>query len=197
MLHKPNESNLQASRKKPHRVAVFCGSNSGTDAIFSQIAQRLGTLLANRRRGLVYGGGKVGLMGVIADAVMQHGGEVIGVIPRLLHDREVAHHGITELHLVDSMHDRKRMMYELADVMIAMPGGIGTFEELFEALTWNQLGLHRKPCGLLNVDGYFDPLIAMLDRAAEKQFLRAEQRATLLADSHAERLLDRLEEASP
>lgn len=184
------------SKNDPRRVAVFCGSNSGTDAIFSQVAHHLGALLAQRRRGLVYGGGKVGLMGVIADAVMAGGGEVIGVIPRLLHDREVAHHGITELHLVDSMHERKRMMYELADVLIAMPGGIGTFEELFEAFTWNQLGLHQKPCGLLNVDGYFDPLIAMLDRAAEKQFLRAGQRAALHADTDAERLLDRLDEAA-
>ena len=136
------------------RVCVFCGSSIGAKPAYAEAARNMGRLIAERRIGLVYGGGNVGLMGVIADAALEAGGEVIGVIPLALADREIAHTGLTQLHIVDSMHTRKAMMAELSDAFIAMPGGVGTFEELFEAITWTQLGLHRKPCGLLNVDGF-------------------------------------------
>jgi len=173
------------------RVAVFCGSRYGTEPAYRQAAAELAELLVRRRLGLVYGGGNVGLMGVIADAVMAGGGEVIGVIPEALRAREVAHQGITELHVVGSMHERKELIYRLADAVVAMPGGIGTFEELFEALTWNQLGIHRKPCGLLNVAGYYDPLVAMVERAGEQQFVPRPHELLAVA-SDAARLLDEL-----
>ena len=134
------------------RVCVFCGSSIGNQPAYREAAEAMGALLAERGIGLVYGGGNVGLMGVIADAVLASGGDVIGVIPQSLADREIAHTGITDLRVVDSMHTRKAMMAELSDAFIAMPGGVGTFEEFFEVVTWTQLGLHRKPCGLLNVE---------------------------------------------
>ncbi|MCP4663192.1 MAG: TIGR00730 family Rossman fold protein [bacterium] len=174
------------------RLAVFCGSNLGAQAAYRVAAVELGELLVRRGLGVVYGGGDVGLMGVLADAVMAAGGEVIGVIPRHLEEEELAHLGVTELRVVDSMHERKQLIYELADAMVAMPGGIGTLEELLEALTWNQLHLHAKPCGLLNVEGYFDPLVAMLDRAVEQQFLHRECRELLVVESGVERLLEAL-----
>jgi uncharacterized protein (TIGR00730 family) len=176
----------------PRRVAVFCGSNCGADPSFTAAAQDFGRLLCAQGHALVYGGGDVGLMGVIADTMMAAGGQVLGVIPRLLVEREVAHRGITELILVESMHDRKRRMYELADVMIAMPGGIGTFEEIFEALTWNQLGIHKKPCGLLNIGGYYDPLVAQLEHAVRQGFVRQSLDSMLAVASDAELLLARL-----
>lgn len=145
-----------------------------------------------RGLGLVYGGGNVGLMGTIADEVLAGGGEVLGVIPKMLEEREVAHHGISELLVVDTMHDRKRKIYGLSEAAIAMPGGIGTFEELFEALTWDQLGIHALPCGLLNVDGYWDPLLAMLDRAVEHGFFPVHNRERILSDSDPDTLLGRL-----
>ena len=152
----------------------------------------MGALLAKRGIGLVYGGGNVGLMGIVADAVMAHGGEVIGVIPRSLADREVAHTGITDLRVVDSMHTRKAMMAERADGFVAMPGGVGTFEEFFEAVTWTQLGLHRKPCGLLNVSAFYTPLAAFIDQAVSEGFIRPVHRAAIVVDSDPERLLDTL-----
>jgi uncharacterized protein (TIGR00730 family) len=175
-----------------HRLCVFCGSNVGTATAYTDAAEALGKLLARRRIGLVYGGGRVGLMGVIADAVMVHGGDVIGVIPQSLADREIAHSRITELRIVDSMHTRKAMMAELSDAFVAMPGGVGTFEEFFEAVTWTQLGLHRKPCGLLNVAEFYTPLVAFIDQAVSEGFINPVHRAAVVVDSDPERLLDTL-----
>jgi len=152
----------------------------------------MGALLAARGIGLVYGGGNVGLMGVIADAVLAGGGEVIGVIPQALFDREIAHDGVTDLRVVDSMHTRKAMMADLADAFVAMPGGVGTFEEFFEAVTWTQLGLHRKPCGLLNVDGFYSPLAFFIDQAVSEGFIKPIHRAAIIVDDNAERLLESL-----
>ncbi len=173
------------------RICVFCGSNLGSDGEYRTVARQLGELLAGRGLGLVYGGGNVGLMGVVADAALAAGGEVIGVIPQALVQREVAHNGLTDLRVVASMHERKQLMHQLADAFIALPGGFGTLEELLETVTWIQLGLHAKPCGLLNVKGYYDPLLTFLDRAVEARFLRPEHRGLLLAEGRAEDLLAR------
>jgi len=174
------------------RVCVFCGSSVGAKAIYADAAREMGRLIASKRIGLVYGGGNVGLMGVIADAAREAGGEVIGVIPRALADREIAHSGLTTLHVVDSMHTRKAMMAELADAFIAMPGGVGTFEEFFEAVTWTQLGLHRKPCGLLNVDGFYTPLVQFIDQAVAEGFIRTVHRKVIVVDDEPARLLEML-----
>ncbi|MBY0495653.1 MAG: TIGR00730 family Rossman fold protein [Cyanobacteria bacterium] len=176
------------------RICVFCGSNVGIRDIYRDSAVATGTLLARRGIGLVYGGGNVGLMGVIADAALAAGGEVIGVIPQALKDREVAHTGIRDLRVVDSMHTRKAMMADLADAFIAMPGGVGTFEELFEAITWTQLGLHRKPCGLLNVGGFYTPLVAFIDQAVTEGFIKPVHRKMIVVDDNPERLLNTLAE---
>lgn len=172
-------------------LAVFCGSNPGRNPAFEQAAVALGETMVRRGIRLIYGGGNVGLMGVIADSVMAGGGEVIGVIPHALEEREVAHLEITRLEVVDDMHVRKQRMYALADGLVAMPGGIGTFEELLESLTWIQLGLHAKPCGVLNVEGYYDHLLGQLDLAADQGFLPEAHRSLLLADSDPDRLIDR------
>ena len=174
------------------RLCVFCGSSVGSNPAYAEAAVTLGSLLARRGIGLVYGGGNVGLMGVIADAALAAGGEVIGVIPTALADREVAHHGVTELRVVDSMHTRKAMMADLSDAFIAMPGGVGTFEEFFEAITWTQLGLHRKACGLLNVAGFYTPLAAFIDQAVSDGFIKPVHRAAIVVDDNPERLLDTL-----
>jgi uncharacterized protein (TIGR00730 family) len=174
------------------RLCVFCGSSTGKQRAYSDAAKALGAVLAERGIGLVYGGGNVGLMGVIADAVMAAGGKVIGVIPQSLANREIAHTGITELRVVDSMHARKAMMAELADAFIAMPGGVGTFEEFFEVVTWTQLGLHRKPCGLLNVNGFYEPLAAFIDQAVTEGFIKPVHRAAIVVDGDPVRLLDTL-----
>ena len=174
------------------RICVFCGSSLGSRAEYAEAAVMLGGLLARKKIGLVYGGGNVGLMGVIADAVLEAGGEVIGVIPHSLAQREIEHQGLTQLHVVDSMHTRKAMMADLADAFIAMPGGVGTFEEFFEAVTWTQLGLHRKPCGLLNVAGFYTPLAAFIDQAVSEGFIKPVHRASIVVDDDAERLLDTL-----
>ncbi|RMH16045.1 MAG: TIGR00730 family Rossman fold protein [Acidobacteria bacterium] len=179
------------------RVAVFCGSSPGRDGAYRAAAEALGKTLAERRLGLVYGGGDVGLMGILADAVMAAGGEVIGVIPQALKARELAHLGLTRLEVVDSMHSRKERMYQLADALIALPGGIGTFEELLESLTWIQLGLHAKPCGVLNVGGYYDPLLAQLERAVAHGFLRPEHRGLLIAERDPVVLLERFADYRP
>ncbi len=179
------------------RICVFCGSSSGIREEYGVAAQGLATALANRGLGLVYGGGNVGLMGMIADSMLQAGGEVIGVIPRQLVAKEVAHRGLTELHIVDTMHQRKAMMNELSDAFIALPGGYGTLEEFFEILTWSQLGIHGKPSGLLNVSGYYDSLLAMLDHAVAEGFLRPAFRQLVIADTDADALLQRLASFTP
>lgn len=172
------------------RVCVFCGSNFGVEPLYAEAAEALGQLLVRRGMTLVYGGGKVGLMGSIADAVLSAGGEVIGVIPRALLLKEVAHERLTNLRIVDSMHERKALMADLADGFIALPGGYGTLDEFCEILTWTQLGLHQKPCGILNLGGYYDHLLGLLDHAVREGFLKPVHREILLADTDAERLLD-------
>jgi uncharacterized protein (TIGR00730 family) len=174
------------------RICVFCGSSSGTREVYQQAARTVGQVLCRRGIELVYGGGHVGLMGIVADACLNEGGRVIGVIPQALADKEVAHTGLTELRIVGSMHERKALMADLSDAFMAMPGGYGTWEEFFEVLTWSQLGIQRKACGVLNVDGYYDPLLEMADRALSEGFLRDVHRDLLLSDSDPERLLDRL-----
>ena len=173
------------------RICVFAGSSPGANDAYRKAAVELGEALAERDVELVYGGGCVGLMGVLADAALARGGRVIGVIPHTLMLREVGHRALTELHVVDSMHERKAMMAELSDGFIALPGGFGTLEETFEILTWAQLGLHGHPCGLLNVEGYFDSLLAFLDHSVQQAFVRDAHRAMLLVDDSPRSLLDR------
>ena len=172
------------------RLCVFCGSSPGRRPAFAETARRLGGLLAARGLGLVYGGGHVGLMGVLADAVLGAGGEVIGVIPQALVDKELAYPGLTELRVVATMHQRKALMADPADGFIALPGGFGTADELFEILTWAQLGLHAKPIGVVNVGGYFDALLAWLDHTVGERLVRPEHRRLLLEADDPERLLD-------
>jgi hypothetical protein len=179
------------------RIGVFCESNVGNQVAFRQAAVDLARALARRGFGLVYGGARVGLMGVLADGMLQHHGEVIGVIPQALLDREIAHAGLTDLRVVDSMHERKALMVELADGFIALPGGYGTLEEFCEVVTWAQLGLHHKPCGLLDVDAYFDPLLRLFDGAVTAGFLRPENRALVLTANDPEALLDRFAAYKP
>jgi len=162
------------------RICVFCGSSAGENPAYAAVARELGRTLADRGIGVVFGGGKVGLMGVLADAALAAGGEVIGVIPDALVAREIAHTGLSKLHVVRSMHERKTLMADLASAFIALPGGYGTFEEFFEAVTWTQLGIHHKPCGLLNIDGYYDPLLALIEHAVSDGFIREENRALVL-----------------
>ena len=171
---------------------MFCGSSVGSKQAYIDAAEAMGTLLAKRGIGLVYGGGHVGLMGVIAEAALKAGGEVIGVIPHALFEREIGHSGVTDLRIVDSMHTRKAMMADLADAFVAMPGGVGTFEEFFEAVTWTQLGLHRKACGLLNVAGFYAPLAAFIDQAVGEGFIKPIHRAAIVVDDNPERLLETL-----
>lgn len=178
------------------RICVFCGSRAGARPAYTAAAHQMGTLLAARGIGLVTGGGKVGLMGVVADAALASGGEAIGVIPRTLMDREVGHEGMTELHVVETMHQRKAAMATLSDAFIAMPGGIGTMEELFEVWTWSVLGIHSKPVGLLNVDGYYDHLIAFLDGAVSEGFFHSAHRARLVSATTPEALLTALDAAN-
>jgi uncharacterized protein (TIGR00730 family) len=174
------------------RLCVFCGSSKGTRPLFAEAARQLGEQMAGRGLGLVYGGGHIGLMGVLADAVLAGGGEAVGVIPRALVERELAHNRLTALHVVDTMHQRKALMADLADAFAALPGGFGTGDELFEILTWAQLGLHAKPIGLLNVAGFFDPLLAWIERTVEEGFLRAEHRHLLIVRDEPAALLDAL-----
>jgi uncharacterized protein (TIGR00730 family) len=179
------------------RICVFCGSNSGTNPVYAEAAKRMGSVLVRRGIGLVYGGGRVGLMGTIADTVMAEGGEVIGIIPEALAAKEVAHHGLTELHIVGSMHERKAMMAELSDGFIAMPGGVGTFEEFCEVLTWAQLGIHLKPCGLLNVANYYGPLLALFNHAVAEGFVRPEHRSLVLESTEPEEMIELLARYRP
>ena len=171
------------------RICVFCASTPGLRPSYAEGARALARALVEGGHSLVYGGGNVGLMGVIADAVMAQGGEVVGVIPHTLMAREIGHTGVTRLHVVDSMHERKALMADLSDAFVALPGGVGTFEELFEAITWTQLGLHRKPCGLLNVDGFYDGLLQFLDHAWAEGFIKPETRAIVSAGTDPAALL--------
>ncbi|MBI3528687.1 MAG: TIGR00730 family Rossman fold protein [Betaproteobacteria bacterium] len=179
------------------RVCVFCGSNAGIRAEYGVAAQGLAAVLARRGLELVYGGGNVGLMGLLADSMLEAGGKVIGVIPQSLVAKEVAHHGVTELRIVDTMHQRKALMNELSDAFIALPGGFGTLDEFFEILTWSQLGIHGKPSGLLNVSGYYDSLLAMLDHAVAEGLLRPAHRELVIADIDADSLLQHLMSFAP
>lgn len=175
------------------RVCVFCGSREGARPEYKEAARDLGYSLVERGYGLVYGGASVGLMGTIADAVLERGGEVIGVIPQALVDRELAHPHLSELHVVGTMHERKALMAARSDAFIALPGGFGTFEELFEVVTWGQIGIHRKAMGLLDVAGYFDTLLAMVERGVSEGFIPDTHRDLLCADPDPRSLLDRLE----
>jgi uncharacterized protein (TIGR00730 family) len=178
-------------------LCVFCGSNSGDDTAYANAARDFGALMAASNITLVYGGGHVGLMGIVADAVLASGGKAIGVIPRMLWDREVGHRSLTELHVVETMHERKAMMASLSDAFVALPGGLGTLEEIFEVWTWAQLGIHRKPLGFLDVAGFYAPLLSFLDRAVDAGFVRATHRAMAIVDVDPASLLRRLSEYSP
>jgi uncharacterized protein (TIGR00730 family) len=179
------------------RICVFCGSSPGARPEYAATAAELGRELVERGIGLVYGGAHVGLMGTIADSVLGAGGEAIGVIPRSLVDKEIAHTTVSDLRVVGSMHERKALMVELSDGFVTLPGGSGTLDELFEAFTWAQLGIHRKPIGLLDVCAYWTPLLAFLDHAVEQRFLRADHRDTLLVEREPRALLDRLQSYEP
>jgi hypothetical protein len=178
-------------------LCVFCGSSHGAKASYTRAAEDLADELARRGTRLVYGGGNIGLMGVIADAALARGVHVTGIIPRGLAEKELAHHGVDDLRVVDSMHTRKALMADLSDGFVAMPGGIGTFEEWFEVLTWGQLGIHHKPCALLDVDGYYDDLLALLDRSVAEGFLKPKHRAKVLVADNPAALLDAMERWKP
>jgi uncharacterized protein (TIGR00730 family) len=175
-------------------LCVYCGSNPGTDPAFLAAAKALGARLGATGKRLVYGGGRVGLMGAVADAALAAGAHVTGIIPRTLMDKEVEHRGLSALHVVGSMHERKMRMADLSDGFIALPGGVGTMEELFEVWTWNQLGLHAKPIGLLDVAGYYRPLLTFIDSMVERGFVRQEHRAFLRVETDVDRLLVAMEE---
>ncbi len=175
-----------------NRICVFCGSKMGINPRFLETAIQLGRVLAERRLDLVYGGASIGLMGAVADSVMAGGGKVVGVIPEAMASKEVAHDGLTEMHVVSSMHERKSMMARLADAFVALPGGFGSFEELLEMITWAQLGIHQKPVGILNVSGYYDPLIQLFERAIEEDFIRPSNRQLFLVDQEPDRLIQTL-----
>jgi uncharacterized protein (TIGR00730 family) len=179
------------------RLCIFCGSSPGARPEYSTATAELAQLLSDRGIGIVYGGASVGLMGVLADTAMAAGAEVIGVIPEALEQKEIGHQGLTHLRVVGSMHERKALMAELSDGFVALPGGSGTLEELFEVFTWSQLGLHRKPCALLNVAGYYDGLTAFLDHAVQERFMRAEHRSMLLCEDSAEAMLAAVESFEP
>ena len=179
------------------RVCVFCGSNTGSKPVYAQVARAVGATLARRGLELVYGGGRVGLMGVVADSALKAGGAVIGVIPEPLFAKELAHQSLTDLHVVGSMHERKALMAELSDGFIALPGGFGTFEEFCEILTWAQLGLHHKPCGILNVEGYYDPLLNLFDYATAENFVHPDHRKLVLVEDRIDDLLDAMDTYRP
>lgn len=174
------------------RVCVFCGSNPGLRPSYLYAATNLARHLVTRDIGIVYGGGRVGLMGALADAALEAGGEVIGIIPQALVDKEVSHRGLADLRIVGSMHERKALMADLSDAFIALPGGFGTLEEFCEVVTWAQLGLHRKPCGLLNVEGYFNALLAFFNHATDEEFIRPVHRGAIVADTEPDVLIDRV-----
>jgi len=171
---------------------VFCGSSVGLSPIYRENAFAVGRLLAEKHIGVVYGGGQVGLMGALADGALTAGGEVIGVIPKALFEKEIAHGGLRQLCVVESMHERKALMAELSDAFIALPGGFGTFEEFLEVVTWSQLGIHRKPCGLLNVAGFFDALLSFCDHAVDQGFIRSIDRALIVSHAEPQVLIERI-----
>ena len=173
-------------------IAVYCGSNNGRDPAYMEAARALAESMARQNLTLVYGGGNIGLMGVMANTMLVNGGKAIGVIPHKLADLELAHEGLTELHLVETMHQRKAMMAELADAVIALPGGLGTMEELFEAMTWTQLGYHAKPCGLVNTDGYYDALLQFMDHMVKEHFVRHVHRELLRVNHSPVELIEQL-----
>ena len=183
---------MSIARKNVKRICVFCGSSPGVRPEYADAARAMGRALVEQGMGLVYGGGRVGLMGIVADAVMQAGGEAVGVIPEALMRREVGHTALTELHVVASMHERKALMADLSDGFVAMPGGYGTFEEFCEVITWSQLGIHPKPCGLLNAAGYYDALLAMFDHGVAEGFIRPQHRALVLTEADPGRLIERM-----
>jgi uncharacterized protein (TIGR00730 family) len=193
----PGSVSPTEGKSRVRRVALFCGSRRGANPLFVEAAEQMGRSIARRGLGLVYGGGSIGLMNVAADAALESGGEVIGVIPRTMAELEIAHPGLSQLLIVESMHERKAAMSDVSDAFAALPGGFGTFEEFCEVVTWAQLGLHDKPCGILNVAGYYDPLLALFDRAVEQGFLTAECRALVLEERDVERLLDRFQAYRP
>ena len=174
------------------RICVFCGSSPGARREYAAAAETVARLLVANRIAIVYGGGNVGLMGILADTARAAGGEVIGIIPQSLMAKELAHNGLSDLRVVDSMHERKALMADLSDAFIALPGGYGTFEEFCEVLTWTQLGLQRKPCGILNIEGYYDHLLKLFDHAVAERFLKPEHRALVLADNDPASLIHRL-----
>ena len=176
-----------------NRLAVYCGSSPGADLAFADAARALGVEMARRGIGLVYGGGRLGLMGIVADAVLDSGGEAYGVIPQALIDLEVAHTGLTELHIVTTMHERKARMTDLTDAFVALPGGIGTLDELFEAWTWNALGYHAKPLALLNVSGFWDNLVELMDQVTASGFISPARRAQLLVADGIDEAIDKLD----
>jgi uncharacterized protein (TIGR00730 family) len=178
-------------------VTVYCGSNPGADPAYAEATRALARLLASSGIRIVYGGGHVGLMGILADTAMAAGGEVVGVIPQALIDREIGHRGLNDLRVVSSMHERKALMAELGDAFVALPGGIGTLEELIEVYTWSQLGMHRKPLGVLNVNGYYDALATFLDDMVDARFMRPRHREVLIFEADPETLLARLAGAEP
>jgi uncharacterized protein (TIGR00730 family) len=178
--------------RKLNAILVYCGANWGNKPVYAETAIALGKFLAKEKLELVYGGGSVGLMGIIADAVLAEGGKVVGVIPGFLNVKEVGHAGLTELHEVESMHERKALMEKLCDGVVVLPGGYGTLDEVFEMLTWSQLGLHRKPIGILNVNGYYDHLIAQMDKMVEEGFLSANNRKLMLVDADIETLIEKM-----
>jgi uncharacterized protein (TIGR00730 family) len=179
------------------QICVFCGSSMGASSQYKEGAQKLGRTLAQSNISLVYGGASVGIMGVIAESVLESGGEVIGVIPKTLQEREIAHPSLSELHVVNSMHERKALMSDLADGFIALPGGPGTLEEFFEVFTWAQLGEHGKPCGLLNINNYYAPLMSLFDHMTEQQFLHEEYRSMVITESESEELLKKFSNYEP
>ncbi|MGN7408661.1 TIGR00730 family Rossman fold protein [Sporosarcina sp. SAFN-010] len=178
-------------------LAVFCGSSTGIDSGFIEHAEKFGEELANNNKTLIYGGAQVGCMGALADATLHSRGKVIGVIPRKLKAVEIAHDQLTELHVVNTMHERKSKMAELADGFVALPGGAGTLEEWFEVFTWSQLGYHAKPCGLLNVNNFFDPLISMIDHTIEQGFMNKNYREMIIISSDPKELLEKMDSYSP
>ena len=179
------------------RLAIFCGSNPGARPEYKAVTRSFGNALCERGIEVVYGGSSVGLMAVLADTMLEAGGGITGVIPRMLVDREVANTALSDLRIVESMHERKSLMAELADGFVALPGGIGTLEEFFEIWTWAQLGMHEKPCGLLNVAGYFNPLLSFLDRAVDEGFVRQVHREMVIVESDPEALIDKFSEYDP
>jgi uncharacterized protein (TIGR00730 family) len=179
------------------RIVVFCGSSPGRRPEYAQRAAEFAALLAKRGIGVVYGGASVGMMGAVADGALAAGGEVIGVIPKRLLESEIAHAGLTDLRIVDTMHERKALMAELSDAVVALPGGTGTLDELFEMFTWGQLGLHRKPIGLLNIDNYWDPMLGFMDHMVQERFLWAQHRDAMIVEHESVALLDRLSSFEP